>query len=151
MLAGQASSYDEVPYAENCFHYTHPDHLAAIGTVFGMTVAPPDGCRLLELGCAQGGNIIPMALEHPEARFVGIDLSSRQIAEGRSVVERLGLQNLDLRAMSIMDVTPTLGSSAPRRNSSARSPTLMSTTSTSKRRITPSISRNSSAGLGPGA
>ncbi len=109
MLAGQASSYDELPYADNCFHYTHPDHLAAIGAVFGMTVAPSDRCRLLELGCAQGGNIIPMALEHPEARFVGIDLSSRQIAEGRSVVERLGLQNLDLRAMSIMDVDQRLG------------------------------------------
>jgi hypothetical protein len=53
MLAGQASSYDELPYADNCFHYTHPDHLAAIGTVFGMTVAPSDRCRLLELGCAQ--------------------------------------------------------------------------------------------------
>jgi SAM-dependent methyltransferase len=50
-----------------------------------------------------------MALELAEARFVGIDLSSRQIAEGRSVVERLGLRNLNLRAISIMDVDRRLG------------------------------------------
>jgi methyltransferase-like protein/2-polyprenyl-3-methyl-5-hydroxy-6-metoxy-1,4-benzoquinol methylase len=109
MLADQTSSYDEIPYSDNCFHYTHPDHLTAIGTVFGMNVPPADRCRVLELGCARGGNIIPMALELPEAQFVGIDLSARQIAEGRSVVERLGLRNLDLRAMSIMDVDHRLG------------------------------------------
>jgi methyltransferase-like protein/2-polyprenyl-3-methyl-5-hydroxy-6-metoxy-1,4-benzoquinol methylase len=109
MLADDANSYDEIPYPDTCFSYTHPDHLAAIGTLFGMNVPPSDRCRVLELGCARGGNIIPMALELPEARFVGIDLSARQIAEAQSVAERLGLRNLDLHAMSILEVDQQLG------------------------------------------
>jgi methyltransferase-like protein len=109
MLLGQSSSYDEIPYSDNCFPYTHPDHLAAVGALFGMAVPPPEGCRVLELGCARGGNLVPMATELPGARFVGVDLSARQIAEGRAVVEALGLENLDLRAMSITDVDERLG------------------------------------------
>jgi methyltransferase-like protein len=109
MLAGQASSYDEIPYSDNCFPYTHPDHLAAIGMLFGIDVPPPEGCRVLELGCARGGNLVPMAMEQASARFVGVDLSARQVAEGRAVVERLGLENLELRAMSIMDVDERMG------------------------------------------
>jgi methyltransferase-like protein/2-polyprenyl-3-methyl-5-hydroxy-6-metoxy-1,4-benzoquinol methylase len=104
MLAGQTSSYDEIPYSDNCFPYTHPDRLAAVKALFGMSESPLDHCRVLELGCARGGNLVPMALELPAARFVGIDLSARQIAEGRSVVEKLGLQNVDLRAMCITEV-----------------------------------------------
>ena len=38
---------------------------------------PPDvaGARVLEIGCAAGGNLIPMALAWPKARFVA-DLTS---------------------------------------------------------------------------
>ncbi len=109
MLMGQPSSYDEIPYSGHCFPYTHPDHLAVMGTLFGMPVSPPEGCRLLELGCGRAGNLVPMAMELPSARFVGIDLSARQIAEGRSVVEKLGLDNVNLRAVSIMEVNERLG------------------------------------------
>src|SRR5262249_39403779 len=109
MLMGQPSSYDEIPYSGHCFPYTHPDHLAVMGTLFGMPAPPPHGCRLLELGCAGAGNLVPMAMDLPSARFVGIDLSPRQIAEGRSLVEKLGLDNVELHAMSIMDVDERLG------------------------------------------
>ena len=30
--------------------------------------------RVLEIGCAAGGNVIPFAALHPESRVVGIDL-----------------------------------------------------------------------------
>ena len=99
-----SNSYDEIPYSDNCFPYTHPDHLAAVKRLFGMTGTPPERCSVLELGAARGGNLIPMALELPEARFVGIDLSVRQVAEGQSIVKKLGLRNVDLRAMSITEL-----------------------------------------------
>ena len=50
---------------------------------------------MLELGFAAGGNIIPMALADPDARFVGIDLSARQIADARDG-RRAERPNLDL-------------------------------------------------------
>src|SRR4051794_6758842 len=99
MMADQANSYDEIPYGDNFFPYTHPIHLATMGLIFGIEPPPLDRCRVLELGCAGGGNLLPMALELPDAQFVGIDLSPRQIAEGQAVIERLGLRNVDLRAM----------------------------------------------------
>src|SRR5262249_3096995 len=41
--------------------------------------------------------------------FVGIDLSPRQIAEGQDTIAKLGLENIELRAGSILDLGPDLG------------------------------------------
>ncbi|WP_406695989.1 class I SAM-dependent methyltransferase [Singulisphaera sp. Ch08] len=108
-MADQANSYDEIPYGEHFFPYTHPIHLATLGTLFGIETPAIERCRVLELGCAEGGNLLPMAFDLPEAQFVGIDLSHRQIAHGQTVINRLGLQNIDLRAMSITEVDDTFG------------------------------------------
>ena len=104
-----ASSYDAVPYSVGAFPQTRPDRLATIGMLFGMNPAPPARCRVLELGCAAGGNVIPMALADPDSEFVGIDLSERQIADAKATASALGVRNLDLRAASILDVGADLG------------------------------------------
>src|SRR5687767_13380357 len=101
MSETQLSSYEDVPYESKPLYPTHPDCLATIATLMGMKPAPVDGCRVLELGCATGGNLIPMAMALPESRFVGIDLSPRQVDDGRALVQRLGLQNIELKAVSI--------------------------------------------------
>ena len=102
-------SYDEVPYDSRPFPQTHPDHLATVATLFGMQPPAVEACRVLELGCAAGGNLIPMAATLPGGRFVGIDLSGRQIDDGRRVVRALGLTNVELRRLSILEVGPDLG------------------------------------------
>lgn len=103
------SSYDEVPYSESCFHVSHPDHLAALAVLHGVPAPPVERCRVLELGCARGGNLLPMALELPDSTFLGVDLSERQICEARETAERLGLSNVDLRAMSLTEVDASFG------------------------------------------
>ena len=75
--------YDEVPYPNYAYSYTHPDTLATLATLLGLTPAPVDDCRVLELGCAGGGNLIPMAQVLPDSHFVGLDYSGQQIAAGR--------------------------------------------------------------------
>jgi methyltransferase-like protein/SAM-dependent methyltransferase len=75
-----------------------------------MRPPPVPGCRVLELGCASGGNLIPMAVALPESTFVGIDLSARQIAQGRQVSDALGLRNVRLEAGSILEVDDRWGS-----------------------------------------
>ena len=45
----------------------------------------------------------------PNARFVGIDLSARQIGEGQSQVRALGLTNIELRQFNIADVDASWG------------------------------------------
>ncbi len=103
------TSYDEVPYESHAFAQSHPNNLATIATLFGMKPAPVTQCRVLELGCASGGNLIPMALTAPQSHFVGIDLSGRQIADGQKTIDALGLSNIQLKQMSIEDVGPELG------------------------------------------
>jgi methyltransferase-like protein len=102
-------AYDRVPYPSASQHRTHPDHLAALAILHGLEPAPPDRCRVLELGCADGGNLVPMALELPGSRFLGIDLSPRQIEAGRAFATEMGLENLELQTRSILDVDAGLG------------------------------------------
>lgn len=64
---------------------------------------------MLEIGCASGGNLLPMAATYPESRFVGIDLSPRQIAEAQAGVDALGLRNVMLHAMSLEEIDGTFG------------------------------------------
>src|SRR5690348_3889512 len=49
-----ASAYDDVPYPTFPRIETHPDRLAAVATLFGMTPAPVRNCRVLEIGCGDG-------------------------------------------------------------------------------------------------
>jgi methyltransferase-like protein/predicted O-methyltransferase YrrM len=101
--------YDELPYKSYPFVSTHPNHLATIATLFGMSPPAIEGCRVLELGCAAGGNLIPMAQELPGSEFVGIDLSSRQIADGQSMLAALDLPNIRLEQRSILDIGADFG------------------------------------------
>jgi methyltransferase-like protein/SAM-dependent methyltransferase len=103
------SSYDDLPYTSLAFPQTHPDRLATIARIFALT--PPDiaACRVLELGCASGGNLIPMAFNLPRSEFVGIDLSRRQAEDGRSAIRDLGVRNIRIEAASILDVDESWG------------------------------------------
>ena len=103
------SSYEEVPFDSGPVTNSHPDSLATVATLYGMTPPPVDGCRVLELGCSTGGNLLGMALSLPRSTFVGIDLAPRQIAQARARADVLGLTNVDLRAMSIADVGDEFG------------------------------------------
>src|SRR5438552_2574341 len=103
------NSYDEVPYESHPYLQTHPSRLAVIATLFGLDPPPVERCRVLELGAAAGGNLIPMAEALPNSEFLGLDLSARQTADGELMVRKLGLANLTLRHASITDVDESYG------------------------------------------
>lgn len=104
-----ASRYDAVPYTRRPFAQSHPDRLAVLAKLLGMRPAPVDRCRLLELGCAGGGNLIPMACSLLESRFLGVDVSSRQVADARAIIAAVGLTNIEIRQDDIASVTRRLG------------------------------------------
>jgi SAM-dependent methyltransferase len=101
--------YDQVPYASVPFAQTHPDRLATIASIFGVAHPSLANCRVLELGCAAGGNLIPLAEQLPDAEGVGIDLSTVQIAEGRRTCAALGLDSVKLVAGSIAEIDDSWG------------------------------------------
>lgn len=104
-----ATAYDEVLYSSYAFSQTHPDRLATLATLFGMKPTPVTRCRVLELGCGDGSNLIPMAYGLPGSEFIGIDLAARPIANGQQMVDALGLKNITLRPLDVMEVTPDFG------------------------------------------
>jgi tRNA G46 methylase TrmB len=99
-LGKAPNPYDLVPYESYPFPRSHIRHLHTIGRLFGMAPADIDRCRVLELGSASGGNLIPMAIGHPGSAFLGIDLSQRQIEMGRRQIGDLGVGNIELRAVA---------------------------------------------------
>ncbi len=78
-------------------------------SLFGVEAPDPAGCRVLEIGCAGGGNVLPLAVAMPEASFVGIDLSTYQIEEAERDARALGLSNVRFLARDIASVSEDLG------------------------------------------
>jgi methyltransferase-like protein/SAM-dependent methyltransferase len=103
------TSYDEVPYPTTSHVFTHPDNLATAARLLGLTPVPVTHCRVLELGCAGGGNLIPLAVSLPRSEFVGIDASAVQIEEAQAAQAALGLANISFQHLDILDVTPAFG------------------------------------------
>ena len=104
-----ANPYDEVPYLGHAYNFTHPDRLSVVGALFGMQPAPVEKCRVLELGCGDGANLLPMAYTLPESDFFGIDLAAKPIDQGNAAAAELGVTNLRLQAMDIMDFPADAG------------------------------------------
>lgn len=105
----QVFSYDEAPYESYSYRDTHPDHLYVVGKLFGLN--PPDfrKARVLELGCAAGGNLIPYALSFPQSQCVGIDLSGEEIGEGNRIRLAVDAKNVELLQKNIMDIGADFG------------------------------------------
>lgn len=104
-----ASTYDELPYDNLTHQATHPGHTAVVARLMGLQTPDIAHCRVLELGCAGGANLLPQALAHPESEFVGVDLSARQVEDGKRHVETLALQNVTLRQADILDIDESWG------------------------------------------
>ena len=109
MSKSQKSSYDAFHYPSLPFSQTHPNRLATMGVLVGM--CPPDvrNCRVLEIGCGTGGNIIPMAEQIPGSRLLGIDLSERQVREAQEWISQLGLTNVEVQKLDILHADHELG------------------------------------------
>ncbi len=88
--------YDAVPYFSRPYPKSHPDRLHALAAIFGLDPAGTSTCRVLEVGCASGGNLLPMAVHLPGASLVGLDLSEAQIDDARATATALGLDNVQL-------------------------------------------------------
>jgi SAM-dependent methyltransferase len=88
------ASYDELPYDSLPLPETQPDFLAAVARLHGFDAPDPSHARILELGCAQGGNLIPLAWRWPGSDCVGVELSRVQAEAGADFIHRLGLPNV---------------------------------------------------------
>jgi SAM-dependent methyltransferase len=98
--------YDDLPYSSYPYLHSAPEQLAAVATLFGLPGPEVATSRVLELGCASGGNLIPFALRHPAAKAVGLDISGVQVTKGRDYISRLGADNVVLQEADFLGVEP---------------------------------------------
>ncbi len=103
------STYDELPYEDLAFFHTHPSNLAVVATLCGLSPPPVEQCRLLELGCGSGFNLLAMSQSLPGAQLIGVDLSPQLIDAGRRMADEIGAANVDLRIGDIGSIDGALG------------------------------------------
>lgn len=98
---GQITAYEEVLYPAGIFPQTHPDRLATIGTLRGIHPVSINCCRVLEMGCGAGNNLIAMASNLSGSEFIGVDLAKNAIRSGQALVAGLGLENIHLHHLDV--------------------------------------------------
>jgi SAM-dependent methyltransferase len=102
--------YAEITYPGGAFPQTHPARHAAIARLFGVPAPDVRTARVLEVGCAQGYNLLPLAARFPEARFVGVDFSDHELAHGRALAAEAGVGNVGFVCADLRTFAPPAGS-----------------------------------------
>lgn len=102
----QSFAYDVLQYPSHVHPQMHPSRLAAVARLHGIPAAAPAACRLLEVGCGDGLQLLTLATAYPRSRFVGIDMSKAAVARGEAMRTRLGLDNLQLVAADLLTWDP---------------------------------------------
>ncbi len=103
-------AYNDVAYTSVPGTAAHPDRLATIATLLGLDVAPVASCRVLEVACGNGMNLVPIAATLPKASFTGFDFAARPITQAQRMASDLGLSNIRLLQLDLREVPTDLGS-----------------------------------------
>ncbi len=101
----QQTLYDEIPYTSFPHSPSHPDQLATVAFLHGLDPPAVADCRVLELGCGAGANLLGMAYGLPGARLIGLDLAPSAIEEASSDARALGLNNVQFDVADVRDVS----------------------------------------------
>ena len=103
------TGYNDVPYTSAPDPARHPERLATLGTLLGLDVAPLATCRVLELACGDGANLVPIASTLPGATFVGFDFAAAPIARAQRMVSELRLANVHAVQLDLREVPRDFG------------------------------------------
>lgn len=90
-----ANRYDELPYKSFPIEWTAPERLVLTSMLHGGPRSPLDHYRVLELGCGNGANLLPLAYYRREATVVGLDGAANQIELAKARGSALGLSNIE--------------------------------------------------------
>jgi len=86
--------YDQLAYRCAPIEWSAPERLAVASLLHGGPRPRRDRYRVLELGCGNAANLIPLAYYRPHSEFVGVDGAHTQTALAQSRCTELRLQNI---------------------------------------------------------
>jgi SAM-dependent methyltransferase len=101
-----ASSFSALPYRHGAIPETHPARIAAIARMLGCAAVAPDHCRVLELGCAGGMNLLPLAERFPDSEFLGVDFSAKHIEIAETAQRAAGIRNAQFLCADLRNFLP---------------------------------------------
>jgi SAM-dependent methyltransferase len=99
-------SYDAVRYPNLPRNQSHPAYISALAMIAGLELPPVERWRVLEIGCGDGSNIIPLGFDYPEGRFVGVDRARDTLEIGRRFAAKSGCTNMQWHASDFADWQP---------------------------------------------
>ncbi len=99
-------SYDEVPYEGRAIPASAPAALVMTARAHGGPRGPLERARVLELGCGDGANLLPLAFHHPDFTLTGVDSSARAIGVAEESARALGLSNVRFTCADIAAFAP---------------------------------------------
>jgi len=99
-------SYDEIKYPSYAIRESHPAVVSALARIAGLDLPRVGRWRVLEIGCGNGSNILPLAFNYPEGSFIGIDRARNPVRTGKALASRLQLKNIELHAADLLDWEP---------------------------------------------
>lgn len=102
----EPSPYDEVPYRGTVGANSSPAHLRTCALWHHGPDPASDAYRLVELGCGDGANLLPLAYYSPDSTFVGIDYSHTELDRAREAAQSLGLNNVHFVLKDVRDLAP---------------------------------------------
>lgn len=94
-MTAPANPYDELPYRSYPIEWTAPERLALASLLHGGPRLPLEAYSVLELGCGDGANLLPLAYYRRHARFVGVDGARSRIEVAGERRSALGLSNVE--------------------------------------------------------
>lgn len=87
--------YQSLVYPSMSHPSTDPAITAVAAKLAGLDIPTPTCANILEIGCASGHNLMPLAARWPDSRFTGIDYSTSAIREARRLATEAGLTNVE--------------------------------------------------------
>lgn len=100
--------YEQVPYRCQPIEWTAPERLALASLLHGGPCPDVQRCRVLELGCGDGSNLLPLSYYRPQAQFVGVDGAGTQIELAKRRCRQLQLANVEFLHLDFMQANDHL-------------------------------------------
>lgn len=98
--------YEAIPYVHGPAPHSHPARMAGVARLLGVPAAEPDRCRVLELGCGSGLNLLAMAERLTGSEFVGVDVADTHIVMANRAAAACEIRNARFIRSDLLDLTP---------------------------------------------
>src|SRR6185295_12828445 len=98
--------YEVYRYTGSTISYAAPAHIALCARWSHGHLSAAERFCAAELGCGDGGNLLPLAFYDPQSAFLCIDSSRSALDRAQDGAHRLGLKNVRYVCSDIRDLTP---------------------------------------------